>query len=836
MLMQVSNAQATLLGQKQHPKLVKFMILSDVKKTIQQSLAKKRIPVLVLGLGFTLSLFVSVWSSENESLESVYNSKKGSYPLTTRHLDERQEPLFVNRLIQQDSLYLLQHAHNPVQWWGWGDDAFAKAKELNKPVFLSIGYSTCHWCHVMAKESFDDIEIANFINEHFIPIKVDREEYPDVDELYLTSVQMLSGKVGWPLTAVLTPDGQAFFGGTYFQPVALLSLLNKVSDTWVQRQDAVLEQANRLSDALSAINKSSDNTKTINASVIAEAASRIQAELSRSVNNGLKQSKPGFPREPEMLFLLNHARRNLSEPTINIVTQRLLKLAAGGIHDQVGGGFHRYTVDPNWVIPHFEKMLYNQAQMGRAYFLGYQLSGNPALRTVGDKTFEFLLNDMQAPDGGFYSAMDAQSEDANGITGEGEFYTWTYQQLSSQLNQDQLSVANTFLGTSPKGNFNGSNVLQNSHFDPTSLDRTSLEHGLEVGNKIDSVISKLALDREQRKSPQLDTKIITSWNAMAISALVTGYSATDNQAYLRAAKKAANRLWKQSYDQQGGLARTISNNKQRLAGTLEDYAYFANALIDIYDIEGDELWLERSDQIVKQMITRFHDIETGGFLISNATNNKVPMMKLVTARDDAIYSGNSVAAQVLARMAQRTGSLEFKQSASSTISAFSQQLFANPEALSGMLLAAEILNQGDIGSRQYAAKGKVIVTANINSDNTFSLNIDIAKGWHINASQVLNKYLIPTALTPASLGSSDKCLVFEKVSYPKGELVSLGFQEDKLLVYENSVTLSADLSQSTPKSTESRCQTLAAELSIQACTDEVCQAPEKIQIRAHFKP
>lgn len=804
------------------------MTLSDFKKTIQQILTKKA--TLALGLGFTLSLFLGACSSENESLESIYNSKKGSYPLTTRHLDEKLEPLFLNRLIRQDSLYLLQHASNPVQWWGWGDDAFAKAKELNKPIFLSIGYSTCHWCHVMARESFEDIEIANFINEHFIPIKVDREEYPDVDELYLTSVQMLSGKAGWPLTAVLTPDGQAFFGGTYFQPAALLNLLNKVSDTWVQRQDAVLEQANRLSDALSAINKSSDNIKTINASIISEAAKRIQTELSSSDNNSSQQSKPGFPREPEMLFLLSHARRTLSEATINTVTQRLLTLAAGGIHDQVGGGFHRYTVDPNWVIPHFEKMLYNQAQMGRAYFLAYQLSGNATLRTVGDKTFEFLLNKMQAPDGGFYSAMDAQSEDANGIIGEGEFYTWTYQQLSALLTKDQLSIATTYLGASSTGNFNASNVLQNSHFNPTSPASTSLQHRPGASVKIDAVINKLAVARQQRKPPQLDTKIISSWNAMAISALVTGYSATDNKAYLNAAKKAANRLWKQSYDQNDGLARTISNNKQRLAGTLEDYAYFANALVDLYDIEGDELWLERADQIVKHMITRFHDKETGGFLISSAASNKVPMMKLVTARDDAIYSGNSLAAQVLARMVQRTGSLEFKHKATSTISAFSQQLLANPEALSGMLLAADILNHGDISGRQYAAKGKVTVTANTNENKTLTVHIDISKGWHINASQVLNKYLIPTTLAPASQLSSGECLNFENVNYPEGELVSLGFQEDKLLVYENSVTLSTDLSQGT----KSGCQTLAAELNIQACTDEVCQAPEKIQIRAHL--
>ncbi|MFT5135521.1 MAG: hypothetical protein ACI8XV_000547 [Arenicella sp.] len=799
------------------------MILFEDKTTLTQGRCMAFTQAMIAA--FLGVVILSACTSESSSLEELYKAKKDSYALNTRHLNQQQEPLYINRLIKQNSLYLLQHANNPVDWWSWGDEAFAKAKELNKPVFLSIGYSTCHWCHVMASESFDDIDIANFINEHFIPVKVDREEYPDVDELYLTSVQILSGKAGWPLTAVLTPDGQAFFGGTYFQPAALLNLLNKVSDTWVQRQDAVLEQANRLSDALSAINKSSDDTKTINASVISEAAIRIQAELSRSSNNSSKQSKPGFPREPEMLFLLNHARRNLSEPTISIVTQRLLKLAAGGIHDQVGGGFHRYTVDPNWVIPHFEKMLYNQAQMGRAYFLAYQLSGNPTLRKVGDKTFEFLLNNMQAPDGGFYSAMDAQSEDANGITGEGEFYTWTYEQLSSHLNEDELSVANTFLGTSSKGNFNGSNVLQN-----IQLNLASLGQRLGSSNKIDSVLNKLVVAREQRKPPQLDTKIISSWNAMAISALVTGYSATGNKAYLKAAKKAANRLWKESYDQQDGLARTIPNKQQRLAGTLEDYAYFANALIDIYDIEGDDLWLERSDQIVKHMIIRFHDKETGAFQISNTTNNKIPIITLVTARDDAIYSGNSVAAQVLARMAQRTGSLQFRHTATSTISAFSKQLLANPEALSGMLLAADILHHGDIGTRQYAAKGKVTITTNTNLDNKLTLNINIAKGWHINASQVLNDYLIPTKLAPASFVSSDAYAIFEKVNYPKGKLVSLGFQEEKLLVYENSVTLNADLSQST----KSRYQILAAELSIQACTDEVCQAPEKIQIRAHL--
>lgn len=776
-----------------------------------------RVTVSLTALLFTV--FISACGNETDEISRIYNAKKGSYPIVTRHQSAEQEPVFVNRLIKQDSLYLLQHAHNPVQWWSWGDEAFLAAQEQNKPVLLSIGYSTCHWCHVMARESFEDIEIANFINEHFIPIKVDREEHPDIDELYLTSVQMLSGQAGWPLTAVLTPQGQAFFGGTYFAPEPFLNLLNKVNDTWTQRQEAVLEQAQRLETALKAINKSASDAKAIDTAVIEEAAKRIQNNLARNNPSNNTQPGPGFPREPEMLFLLNHALNNLSPATIDIVSQRLLRLADGGIHDQVGGGFHRYTVDSSWIVPHFEKMLYNQAQMGQTYFRTYLLNGEPSLRAIGETTFEFLLRDMQAPEGGFYAAMDAESEDKSGSKGEGEYYIWTHQQLSELLSKTELAIAESVLGASLGGNFSGRNVLQNNF---ASQSENTLG-GPYSRHAVNAVLNKLAKGRQQRKKPQIDTKIITSWNGMAISALATGFSATDNRDYKTAATLAAERVWENAYSKKEGLARTIPSGKQRVAGTLEDYAYLANALLDLYDMDADQKWLSRSQQLIDQMISRFHDKATGGFVISSSKDKQGPIVALVTARDDAIFSGNSMAGQALARLYRRTGEAKYSQAARNVLSAFAKQLLANPESISGMLISAALLNMGEIGKTQYGAKGKVKIRTKTNAEN-ITLDIDIAKGWHINASRVLDEYLIPTTLSPLP----DHCSTLGNVSYPEGKRVSLGFQKDELLVYEHSLRISAKVNHDA----NTTCHVAAGVLNIQACTDEVCQSPEKLQIRA----
>lgn len=745
------------------------------------------------------TVFIAGCGAEPNDLQSAYKAKKGSYPLRTHHLDDSGEPSFTNRLIQQDSLYLLQHAHNPVDWWAWGDAAFTAAREADKPILLSIGYSTCHWCHVMERESFEDLKIAEYINQHFIPIKVDREEHPDVDELYLTAVRMLSGKAGWPLTAVLTPDGRPFFGGTYFAPEPFLNLLTQINTTWTDRRDAVLEQADRLKKALANINRTANTVKKISNDVIDNAKQRISNDFRRAPNPG----QPAFPREPEMLFLLQRTLDTLDTSTIEAVQQRLANIANGGIHDQLDGGFHRYTVDANWQVPHFEKMLYNQAQLAQSYSVAYALSGDPKLRSIAEATFAFMLSKMGDPAGGFYAAMDAESDGR-----EGAFYLWSYDELSSLLSDEELALASTAFGISRQGNFSGENILQNQAEQTDTPELKALQQ-------------KLINARDQRPKPRTDTKLITSWNSLAISALLNGSALLGDTSYQTAAINGAEVFWSKAYDKKRGLARTVPVSDTWVDGTLEDYAYFTNALLDLYDALGKEVWLERAKTIADTMIERFYDEQTGGFFISSNKDPNRVIVSLVTARDDALNSGNSMAAQALARLYRRSDIIDYRHKARSVLSAFAQPLLATPHSLSGMLTAASLLNQGKAWQTVYGGKGKVTVTTGA-TDNQLTVNIDIAPGWHINADKTLEKDLIPSKLSPLE----NHCTTVSEIQYPEGEMVKLGFQESELLVYEGKTQITASLA-----ATDSSCRLIATELRIQACSDEVCLAPETLQIR-----
>ena len=660
----------------------------------------------------------------------------------------------------------------------------------------------------MERESFEDLEIAEFINQHFIAIKVDREEHPDIDEVYLTAVQMLSGKGGgWPLTAILTPDALPFFGGTYFPPEQFLSLLKQVSDTWQQKRPAVIAQAERLKKALSGINQSASAAKTIDETVIKEAQKRILQDLSSTP----RSNAPAFPREPEMLFLLRQALIQLEPEPLKAVQQRLQTIAAGGIHDQLGGGFHRYSVDANWQIPHFEKMLYNQAQLAQVYALTYRLSQNPQMRRIAESTFDFMLQDMMAPEGGFYAAMDAESDGQ-----EGSYYLWRFDELRELLSATELELAKTAFGISESGNFSGYNVLQRIN----SAVNTPLSNATTV--QLNTLKSTLSKARKKRPQPRIDTKIITSWNSSSISALIQGYHALGHKKYRNAAEKAAQRIWDLSYSKNQGLARTIPINGSSIDGTLEDYAYFANALLDLYDLSGDTIWLQRTQEIATRMIEYFHDAETGGFFINNSQDPKGLIVSLVTARDDAIISGNSIAAQVLARLFGRTGKIEYQQLARSVIAAFSKQLLANPQSLSGMLTAASLLNHGEAGPTQYSGKGKVRIETSVINQQLL-IKADIADGWHINSYRVLSDYLIPTTMKP----STGHCATITNITFPDDKKVTLGFQKDELLVYEGQMTISAEIA---PISNQD-CHIVAAELNIQACSDTVCLSPEKLQIR-----
>ncbi len=766
----------------------------------------KRNTILIALTSLLLCVSCSTEPDQTNDLSKNYEKKKGSYPIVTRHLTQDNEPEYINRLILQDSLYLLQHAHNPVDWWSWGDDAFTAAREADKPILLSIGYSTCHWCHVMERESFENIEIAEYINQNFIAIKVDREEHPDIDEVYLTAVQMLSGQAGgWPLTAILTPDALPFFGGTYFQPKQFLSLLKQVNDTWQQKRPAVLAQAERLKKALSSINQSASAAKAIDNTVITLAQKQIQQDLSTPSRSHVA----AFPREPEILFLLHQALAKLETDPLTIAQKRLHTIAAGGIHDQLGGGFHRYSVDASWKVPHFEKMLYNQAQLARAYAETYKLSHNPQMRRVAEATFDFMLKDMMAPEGGFYAAMDAESDGQ-----EGSYYLWRFDELSKLLDTADLELAKTAFGISENGNFSGFNVLQGIN------PETSAPLSNEVENQLNALKNTLSKTRKKRPHPRIDTKIITAWNGLSISALISGYQTLGHEKYRAAATKAAQRIWDSAYSNKQGLARTIPVDNTVVDGTLEDYAYFANALLDIHDLTNNSIWLERTQELTSLMIDRFHDEKTGGFFINNSQAPKGLIVSLVTARDNSIVSGNSIAAQVLVKLFARTGKLEYQQLARSVIAAFSKQMFANPQSLSGMLTAASLLNYGEIGSTQYSGKGKVRIETSVINQKLI-IKADIADGWHINSYRVLSDYLIPTTLK----SSKGHCSALKNIAFPDDKTVTLGFQKDELQVYEDQMIISAEINPS------SNCHIVAAELNIQACSDKVCLSPETLQIR-----
>jgi uncharacterized protein YyaL (SSP411 family) len=753
-----------------------------------------------------LALTISSCSAPEHSTSEAYSLKKGTYPIRTQHRDENGDPIFTNRLIHENSPYLLQHAHNPVDWWAWEPAAFEQAKTEDKPILLSVGYSTCHWCHVMERESFESLPIAEYINEHFIPIKVDREEHPDIDETYLTAVQMLSGKVGWPLTAVLTPNAEPFFGGTYFPPEQFLALLTKINTTWSDNRPAIAEQANRLKSEMAKLSAVASAARAIDRETIQHARRQIASNLFAAP----RYNEPGFPREPEMLFLLEQGVLHTDEELIGRLTRRLDTLADSGLHDHVGGGFHRYSVDSEWRIPHFEKMLYNQAQIAQLYAKAYQFTANPRFKDVATRTFNFMLSQYDSEQQGFYSAMDAESDG-----GEGKFYTWSFDELESILSDAELDVAVQHLSVTSNGNFEGKNVLWR-----TSRDRVA-------ATQTDQLLAKLATIRQQRSTPATDHKIITAWNGLAISALVSGFEATGEDKYRQIATTVAESLWENAYQRKKGLAR-IAKQGGRIEGALDDYANLVRSYLDLYDVTQNLQWLERSETLTERMISDFLDQNTGAFLISNQHLQRGLVVPIITARDDAMYSGNSVATQNLARLFHRTGNNQYRDRARAVIAHFSSQLVSSPESASGMLLAASLLTEGDATTPHYVARGKVRVASTLTGHNLV-VTVAVDDGWHINGDTVLNKYLIPTTL----IANSANCGTLESITFPEPKTVQLGFQSEPLRVFDGTTSITARVTKA-----EQECRVLGFTLRVQACSDEVCLSPADIPLRhsAHREP
>jgi uncharacterized protein YyaL (SSP411 family) len=548
-----------------------------------------------------------------------------------------------NRLASETSPYLLQHADNPVDWYPWGDEAFARARSEDKPVLVSIGYAACHWCHVMEHESFEDASVASVMNERFVCVKVDREERPDVDAIYMDAVQAMTGQGGWPLNAFLTPEGVPFWAGTYFPPSprhglpSWRNVLDAIASAWEKQRSEISETASQIVPRLQGAAALEAPDAELSPSVLDEAVTALRQSFDGEY--GGWGGAPKFPASPAIEFLL--ARGETAMPL-----QTLRRMAAGGIYDQIGGGFARYSVDARWVVPHFEKMLYDNALLARAYLHGFQVSGDALFRRVCEETLDWAMRELRQDEGGFASSLDADSE---GV--EGKFYVWTPAEIVAVLGEELGAVAVAHFGVTEGGNFEGRNILVRATADPPELGE---------------IKSRLLKARSARVWPGLDDKRLTSWNALMISALSDAGAALGRADYLAAATACANFIEGELRDGSGGLLRTFNRGRAKLPAFLEDHAFLLEAYLTLYESTFDARWFSRAVSLAEVILERFHDPERGGFF-STAADHTGLIARRKDLEDAPIPSGASAACFGLLRLARMTGESRYEDAALSLI-------------------------------------------------------------------------------------------------------------------------------------------------------------------------
>ena len=614
--------------------------------------------------------------------------------------------MHTNQLIREKSPYLLQHAHNPVNWYAWGPEAFEKARSEGKPIFLSIGYSTCHWCHVMERESFEDERIAELLNEHYVAIKVDREERPDVDRVYMTFVQATTGSGGWPMSVWLTPDLKPFFGGTYFPPEnrwghpGFGSILQQISAAWRTDRQQIVESAR---DALAQLQQqvaleSSAADPAVNQSVVDSGFSVFRRTFDSRL--GGFGGAPKFPRPSVFQFLLRYFARTGNREALEMPLVTLREMAKGGIHDQIGGGFHRYSVDERWFVPHFEKMLYDQAQIAVACLEAFQASGEQSYAETARRTLDYVLRDMTGPEGGFYSAEDADSviDPAEPeVKGEGAFYLWSADEIRHIVASPTADWFCHRYGVAEGGNVendqHGEFVGRNILYQAATIEETAEQFGRpvdEVRAAIGQAEAVLLEARARRVRPHLDDKILASWNGLMISALAQAGAVLEEPRYARAARRAADFVVAKLVDPAGTLQRSYREGPSGIPGFLDDYAFFTQGLLDLYEAQFDFADLERAVALAEKSLELFADREHGGFF-SSAAGDRHLVMRLKDDYDGAEPAGNSVAILNLLRLDAMTGRESFRRSAERALAVFSPRLSLAPVALPAMLAACEFL-------------------------------------------------------------------------------------------------------------------------------------------------
>jgi len=624
-----------------------------------------------------------------------------------------------NRLVFEKSPYLLQHAGNPVDWYPWGEEALAAAREQRKPIFLSVGYATCHWCHVMEHECFEDPEVADYLNRHFIAIKVDREERPDIDQVYMNVTQALTGSGGWPMTVVLTPEQKPFFAGTYFpkhgrgQRPGLMELLPSLVGAWTERREEVASSADRIVAALREQERVAGGTGLAD-STLTSAFRALEARYD-SVHGGFG-SAPKFPVPHQLRFLLRYHDRTSDPHALAMVAQTLRSMRSGGIYDQVGHGFHRYSTDRSWLLPHFEKMLYDQALLASAYTEAWLVTHSDEFRSTAVEILEFVLREMTSPEGGFYSAFDADSEGE-----EGKFYLWTPEELRSVLGPEDASLYGELFGVVEGGNFRdqatgeptGASILHRRE----AVEGTAGETGgppAAWSVRLEACRRKLYARRARRVPPLLDDKVLTDWNGLMISAFAAAGQAFDEPRFTAAATRATDFIRNRMTDEEGRLYKRYRDGQAAHAATLDDYAFLICGLLDLYESTFETRHLEWAVGLERQMQTHFADPAGGGFHLS-ADDGERLFLRAKEVYDGAVPSGNSAAVSALARLARFTGDLRYEERAVGVCDAFSARVSGSPSVHTHLLLGLDFLlgptsEVGIVGHRETSEVGRLLRT------------------------------------------------------------------------------------------------------------------------------
>ncbi len=600
-----------------------------------------------------------------------------------------ESPKHTNRLINETSPYLLQHAHNPVDWYPWGEEALTQAKQQDKPILLSIGYAACHWCHVMEHESFENEQIAAVMNEHYINVKVDREERPDLDEIYMNAVQMLTGQGGWPMTMFLTPELKPFYGGTYFPPdnrygrPGFPRVLLGVAEAYRERRDEVDQQATQIIANLNQLSAMEGHGHQLTVDMLDTA---YQDYLSRfDHHNGGFGDAPKFPPSMGVSLLLRHWHRTGNANALNMVEVTLEKMACGGMYDQLGGGFHRYSVDERWLVPHFEKMLYDNALLTVCYLEAYQATGKAFYRRIATETLDYVLTEMyDVEKGGFYSTQDADSE---GV--EGKFFVWELEEVEQLIGEEKAKIFCEYYDITELGNFEHKNILHvqtppDLFAKKLSMDLGELEEILAEGRQ------KLFDVRETRIKPGLDDKILTSWNGLMIRSMALGYQILGDERYREAAERSARFILSELSQDKGLLLRTHRDGKSHLNAYLEDYSYLVTGLIDLYEATFAVKWLKEAERLNQIMIEQFWDDANDSFFFTSK-NHETLIVRSKTGYDGATPSGVSMAIHNLLRLDKLLNRPDFREKVEATLDVYYHQIEHSPSGSAQMLCELDFL-------------------------------------------------------------------------------------------------------------------------------------------------